>query len=95
MEALIQSAEIDIYRDFAKDYKREGPVLHGFYGINQHGGYDYPYGDIRDASAGCLVGRLMSGHTAFMQLVKTDRRYQNGNGYTFMTTVMPAAAVVG
>lgn len=93
MEALVETAPIVIYRDLAKDFQREGPPIPGSFAINQHGGYDYPYGDIKNASAGCLVGRSMSGHAEFMRLVKTDVRYLNGNGYMFTTTVLPVHAL--
>ena len=58
------------------------------FGINQHWGYDLPATDIRNASAGCLVGRLTNGHKAFMKLVKTDARYAQSHAYRFMTTVL-------
>lgn len=90
-EALIQVAELPVYRDLNKDYKREDDKLDiGFFGINQHWGYDYPLGSIKDASAGCLVGRTISGHKEFMAICKDDARYIASTGYKFMTTVIEA-----
>lgn len=90
-EALIQAAPIDIYRDTNKDFKREGPIYTGLFGIDRHKGFNQPQNDIGTASAGCLVGRLNDGHVAFMALIKTDPRYINNNGYNFMTAVVPGA----
>ena len=90
-EALVQSDPLDIYRDTNKDFKREGPIITGLFGIDQHKGFNQPQNDIGEASAGCLVGRLNDGHVAFMALVKTDPRYINNNGYKFMTAVIPGA----
>lgn len=93
-DALVQRLPITVYRDRNEDFSRKGdPVDHGLFGINQHAGYNYPRDDIRDASAGCLVGRLAVGHAAFMALVHSDQRYRMGNGYVFMTTVLEVAAL--
>ena len=93
-EALVQTAPISVFRDLNEDFERQGDEeASGLFGINQHWGYDLPKSDIGRASAGCLVGRTKSGHRAFMALCKADPRYVASNGYRFMTTVMPAAAV--
>ena len=92
--ALVQRKPITVYRDTNKDYSRKGdPTEFGLFGIHQHAGYNYPHNDIKDASAGCLVGRLAVEHTAFMALVSTDARFLRGNGYVFMTTIMEAASI--
>ena len=49
--------------------------------------------DVRNASAGCLVGRTKAGHREFMAVVKEDARFQVSRGYRFMTAVLPAADV--
>jgi hypothetical protein len=95
-EALVQVADITVFRDANKDYKRDGDAKDvGLFGINQHWGYDLPRNDLDNSSAGCLVGRTTAGHREFMRLVKSDQRYVVSNGaYRFLTTVLPASAVV-
>ena len=70
-EALIQVGEVRGFRDYNQDFVRPGDQeVCGYYGINQHWGYDMPPGDIGQASAGCLVGRSRHGHREFMELCK-------------------------
>ncbi|MBW4479675.1 MAG: hypothetical protein KME54_23220 [Tolypothrix brevis GSE-NOS-MK-07-07A] len=88
-EALIQVLPVSIHRDFNKDFKRTGDrVDTGYYGINQHWGYDAPLTDIKNTSAGCLVGRRRQGHREFMKILKSDRRYQQSKDYIFYTTII-------
>jgi hypothetical protein len=88
-DALVQVEEITVYRDLDKNYDRAGDKPYtGIFGINQHWGFDYPVDDIRDASAGCLVGRTKKGHREFMQLVSADPRYAVNNGYRFLTAIL-------
>jgi hypothetical protein len=88
-EALVQTANITVHRDFNADFQRWGDATFtGTFGINQHWGYDMPRTDIGKASAGCLVGRTKAGHREFMQLVRGDARYRASQGYRFMTTVL-------
>jgi hypothetical protein len=96
-EGLVQTGgEVTVCRDLNRDMERTGDTLDtGFFGINQHGGYDQSADDIGKASAGCLVGRLMSGHSAFMEIVKSDPRYRADKKYAFKTTILPAAEVTG
>ena len=91
-EALVQTGgTVTVCRDANKDYERDGDrQTTGFYGINQHHGYDFPQDDIRTASAGCLVGRTVAGHREFMALVKSDPRYRADNRFAFRTTLLPA-----
>jgi peptidoglycan hydrolase-like protein with peptidoglycan-binding domain len=89
-EALIQCANVSVYRDRNRDMMRTGDFLDtgsGF-GINQHYGYDYPRNNIGMASAGCLVGRMRQGHREFMSIVKSDARYQSNSSYIFETTII-------
>ena len=88
-EALVQVGEITGYRDRNKDGFRTGDrVVKGSeYGVNQHSGYNMLQVD--GASAGCLVGQSTEGHLQFMQLVKSDLRYQANGRYVFLTTVIP------
>ncbi|MFB2881826.1 hypothetical protein [Floridanema aerugineum] len=89
-EALIQVAEVMVYRDSNKDGLRIGDgVDRGLFGINQHWGYDLPPDNIGRASAGCLVGRTRKGHLEFMSIVKTDPRYQADRRFLFTTTIIP------
>lgn len=88
-QALVQTEWVTVFRDVNRDFRRTGdPTQSGYYGINQHWGYDYPVNDIRNASGGCLVGRLRSGHVAFMAMVKGDARYRQSTGYRFMTSIL-------
>jgi peptidoglycan hydrolase-like protein with peptidoglycan-binding domain len=90
-EALVQVGNITVCRDFNQDYQRTGDKLDtndDFY-VNQHWGYDAPTNDIKNASAGCLVGRRRDGHREFMAIIKQDRRYVANNDYVFYTTVIP------
>jgi hypothetical protein len=88
-EALVQVRPVTVCRDFNQDFKRTGDRLDvGHFGINQHWGYDAPITDIKNTSAGCLVGRRRQGHKEFMQIIKSDRRYQIDNNYIFYTTVI-------
>jgi len=93
-EALVQVAEVTVYRDSNKTRQREGKTYTGLFGINQHCGYDNPEDDLRTSSAGCLVGRTKDGHQQFMTLIKKDPRYVANNGYRFMTTIMPASSEI-
>lgn len=87
-EALIQTGgEVTVYRDLNKDYEREGDRTDtGWFGINQHWGYDNT--DIDGASAGCIVGRTKVGHKEFMAVVKSDPRYKVNPLYIFRTTIL-------
>ncbi|MDZ8027180.1 MAG: peptidoglycan-binding protein [Nostoc sp. DedQUE11] len=89
-EALIQVAPITVHRDFNKDFQRVGDKLDtGLFLVNQHYGYDAPVNDIKNASAGCLVGRRREGHKEFMAIIKQDHRYLANKNYVFYTTVIP------
>lgn len=88
-EALVQVAPVKVHRDFNKDFKRTGDRIdNGFFGINQHWGYDLPINNIANASAGCLVGRTTAGHREFMQLIKRDIRYETNRSCLFTTTII-------
>lgn len=74
-EALVQIGEVRGHRDANRDMVRTGDrEVRGYFGINQHWGYDMPPGDIGQASAGCLVGRSRFGHQQFMQFCKNSGR---------------------
>lgn len=88
-EALVQVDSITVFRDLNKDFRRQGDQTQtGIFSINQHWGFNYSPDDIRDASAGCLVGRTKTGHREFMKIVKGDARFIANNGYKFITTVI-------
>jgi len=93
-EALVQVADIEVFRDLNEDFERDGDATFtGMFGVNQHCGYDLPKADIGRASAGCLVGRTKSGHREFMALCKSDARFVANNAYKFMSGVMPASVL--
>lgn len=95
--ALVQTGgPVRVARDKNKDFAREGDVVQsGYFGINQHWGYDQPKTDIGPASAGCLVGRTKDGHREFMKLVQSDPRYIADSAHIFGTTVVTAKDVMG
>lgn len=95
-EALVQTGgTVSVYRDKNKDYKRDDDRLDtGYFGINQHWGYDFPHDDLANSSAGCLVGRTRAGHREFMQIVKSDKRFLEDNQFVFSAAIMPASDVV-
>lgn len=94
-EALVQVADIKIYRDLNQDFKRNDQTYAGQFGVNQHWGYNLPDDDMKNASAGCLVGQRVDEHKVFMSLVKEDPRYAASHAYRFITTVMPYGALDG
>jgi peptidoglycan hydrolase-like protein with peptidoglycan-binding domain len=89
--ALVQTKHLTVHRDFNRDGKRTGDRLDrgDAFGVNQHWGYDLPLNDIRNGSAGCLVGRTRDGHKEFMSLVRSDARYKASNAYTFVAAILP------
>lgn len=88
-EALEQSGLVRVHRDYNRDMIRTGDAIdEGYFGINQHHGYDHPYTDIHTASAGCLVGRSREGHQKFMRLIKSDPRYLANHNFVFTTTIL-------
>jgi hypothetical protein len=89
-EALVQVKPVMVHRDFNQDHKRSGDALdQGIFGVNQHWGYDAAVNDIKNTSAGCLVGRTRDGHRAFMSLIKSDARFKTSKAYRFVTAVLP------
>jgi hypothetical protein len=89
-EALVQEGGVvTVHRDFNQDLSRSGDSLDtGWFGINQHWGYDYATNDVHNASAGCLLGQMWQGHQEFIDILKDDRRYRLNPNYIFYTTVI-------
>lgn len=89
-EGLIQTGgPVTVCRDGNRDGIRPGDPLHtGYFGINQHHGFNQPENWVGWASAGCLVGRTITGHQDFMKLVKADPRYQRSRAYTFGAAII-------
>lgn len=88
--ALVQRAPVPGHRDANRDGIRPGDKIGYGIGINQHGtrpGYDGT--NVGNWSEGCLVGRDWEQHIAFIELLKTDPRYQKKKKYKFTTTVIP------
>jgi hypothetical protein len=89
-ESLIQTGgTVTVHRDANKDMIRPGDELDtGWFGINQHWGYDMPTNNVGLASAGCLVGKTRQGHREFMAIIKTDKRYVADRNFIFTTTII-------
>jgi peptidoglycan hydrolase-like protein with peptidoglycan-binding domain len=90
-EALVQVANVAVFRDLNQDGKRTGDKIDvgSAFGINQHSGHNASPDNIGKASAGCLVGRSTDEHKQFMKLIKTDPRFKEAsNGYRYMSTVI-------
>jgi Uncharacterized protein conserved in archaea len=93
-EALEQVDLVRVCRDYNRDLIRTGDAIdEGYFGINQHYGYDHPYNDIHTASAGCLVGRTREGHRKFMRLIKSDPRYLENQNFLFTTTILNGSKI--
>ncbi len=94
-EALVQTGgPISCCRDLNKDGLRTGDrITTGYYGINQHHGWNMPVNDIGQASAGCLVGRSIEEHEEFMRIIKQDKRYQANSKYVFYSTLIDATKI--
>ncbi len=90
-EALVQTGgEVTVHRDFDRNGIRTGDKLHaGYFGINQHNGYDNPINHVGKASAGCLIGRSSREHKQFMSLIKQDQRYLRDKKFVFTSTIIP------
>lgn len=89
-EAWIQTGgSVSGTRDYTRKGGRDfGHPDQGWFGINQHWGYDFPRSDIRNSSAGCLVGRKVDGHLDFMRQTKQDARVRARPAYVMPTTVL-------
>lgn len=94
-EALVQTGgKVTVCRDLNEDYIRTGDEEDtGFFGINQHHGYNMPSDNLGSSSAGCLVGRSIDGHKQFMEIVKKDPRYVADHKFVFTATVMDSKDV--
>jgi len=89
-EALIQVKPISGYRDYYQKYTRDGDVYTGFYDINQHHANDSSFDNIGLYGAGCLVGQTKAGHEEFLEILRSDIRYQKNPNFVFTTTVILA-----
>lgn len=87
--ALVQCGEISGYRDKNKDGMRTDDrlVTGSDMAINQHHGWGAS--EIGPHSAGCLVGQSIEGHQKFLEILKSDRRYQVNSNYVFYAAVIP------
>ena len=89
-EALLQIADVSVFRDKNKDMIRTGDKLFtGLFAITQHWGFDLPRNNIGVAGACSLVGRTRAGHREFMKIIKQDQRFLLSSSYTFLTTIIP------
>lgn len=86
-EALIQTGgAIEGKRDRDRNGFPDTPTS-GYFGVNIHGPWS-DGGAVEDRSAGCLVTRTVQAHREFMEIVKSDRRYQRDNNFVFSATVI-------
>jgi hypothetical protein len=92
LPALVQRAELRFYRDSNKSGKRDSQDLvevASTNGINQD-----PIKEgikptkVGSYSAGCLAGYNYDDHISFINLVKTDSRYEANAGYLFISTLI-------
>ncbi|MGB3207449.1 MAG: hypothetical protein WBB28_20885 [Crinalium sp.] len=68
--------------------RRRGIPYTGYFGINQHSGYDYAVNNVYDASAACLAGRTKKGHAKFMRYILQDADYVKNNSYILPTGII-------
>jgi hypothetical protein len=106
--ALVQVAPVSVHRDFDQNFKRIGDFVDtGIFAINQHWGYDYSRNDVKNAGAGCLVGRSTTGHEDFLRIIEQDSRYlatpfglpifpgdPSERTYVFISTIIPGDELV-
>lgn len=95
-EAWVQTGgAVTVHRDLNEDFNRDNDELDtGYFGINQHWGYDFPKNDLGRSSAGCLVGRSTQGHKEFMAITKADPRFRADKRFTVSATILPAGEIV-
>lgn len=90
-EALVQVAPLPVTRDANRDFRRVGdPAERGLYIIDQHGGFDAPREKVGGVGAGCLVGRIQSGHRDFLAALRRDPRWHANAAWRFGTSVLGA-----
>ena len=90
-EALVQTDRLAVHRD----HRMAGDlVCTGMFGIDQHWACERAAGDAGPPGAGGLVGRSRSGHREFMAMLRGDPRYAASRSYRFLTTILPAQAVL-
>lgn len=97
-EALVQRGTVTVCRDLNQDMVRTGDATDtgSDFGINQHGpsGVDEAGDTVGKFSAGCLVGKTMAGHKAFMAIVKSDPRFVADPDFMFRAAVLAERDVV-
>jgi hypothetical protein len=95
-EALVQRSKVTVCRDLNKDMIRTGDARDSGdnFGINQHGpsGTDEAPDNVGNFSAGCLVGKSMAGHRAFMAIVKADPSVRRRSPKTLIGEALPSRA---
>jgi len=93
--ALVQAAEIFVYRDANKDGKRTGDPIKRATGINHHSTRDgYDGNNVGMWSAGCLVRKSTMSHDAFMWLIKQDPRYIADNKFLFSAALLDGSKIL-
>lgn len=90
-EALVQTDKLAVRRD----HRRAGDlVCTGMFGIAQHWAGEGAARGGAQGGPGGLAGRTRSGHREFMAMVRSDPRYAASRSYRFLTTLLPAQAVL-
>lgn len=88
--ALVQVRPLPVHRDYNRDGRRTGDRIDvGLFGINQHGTRPgvVPR-QVGTWSEGCLVAQLWQDHLNFMDIIRTDIRYQQDKELLFTATVI-------
>lgn len=90
----IKGSKIHGFRDRNRDGKRTGDKIDVGSGINQHSTRPGFAGLLVGFfSEGCLVARHWADHIRFIELMKTDVRYQADASFKFSATVIPGDAM--
>ena len=88
--ALVQTQPLTVHRDYNRDGRRTGDRLDvGLFGINQHSTRPgIRPKNVGRWSEGCLVGQTWEEHLNFIDLLRTDVRFQADKDFVFTTTVI-------
>lgn len=92
--ALIQCADVVIWRDANQNEIFDDMVFKGIYGINQHStkpGFSGP--KVGVWSAGCLVGKDFAQHLQFIAKLKDWKVCKDDSDHVFTTTIIPGKSL--
>jgi hypothetical protein len=93
--ALVQSGVLTATRDRTGDGRTADDTEDkgSHFGSNDHYAYDAPVDNVGKHSAGCCVGRTISGHEKFMQFLRGDRRYRCSNAYRWHRSILDGSKI--